>query len=208
MGITIMVFLSAAAPTPPPGPLPPSLLHTKYLQRKARARFEALSLILATYLANASRHIHASANKSCNLKPLRTTTNRTTNQIQSGFRMAFLHFMATRVRLRQIKRQGREAPNFQLKSVKATPTHNPTSTQPKHHQASAWHSFTLWPLCLAEEKSSVKVERSQTLNRTHNSTRIQSNAIRFLHGILTLYGHSGSPKKNWASKSTDFKLST
>ena len=118
VGIIILVFLYAAAPTPPPGPHRSLLLHTKQQQRQARARFEALRLIPATSLANATKHNQASANRSCTLKPLRPTTQRASNETQSGFRMAILHFMATRARLRKIRRRGREAPDSQPKFLK------------------------------------------------------------------------------------------
>ena len=67
------------------------------------------------------------------LEPLRFTTQWTRNKTQSGFRMTFLHFMATPARLRKIKRQHRETLNPQPKSfepVRFTTqwTHNKTQS--------------------------------------------------------------------------------
>ena len=80
-------------------------------------------MIPATSLENATKHNQASANKSCTLK--------------ARFRIAFLHFMAIRVRLRNIKRQRRVAINFNLNFL------SHSDPQPNEHPAKTQSSFRI-----------------------------------------------------------------
>ena len=155
-------------------------------------------MIPAACLANATKHNQASANKSCNSKPLRPTTHRTTtkhNQASAWHSCILWQFLATRVSLRNIKRQRRKAINFQLESLKPL---RPTSTQPKHNQASAWRSYTFWHFMATRVRlRNIKRQRREAINlqleslkplRPTTQRAPNQNTIRLPHCVLALSG--------------------
>ena len=148
------------------------------------------------------------------VKPLRHRTQRETNQAQSGFRMAFLHFLATRARLEEIKRQAHTLELHPCGHSDTQPNEKPT----KHNQAPAWHSCTFWHFLATRVRlRNIKRQRREPINfqldslkplRPTTQRAPNQNTIRFPHGVLALYGHPGPPKKSQASRSRGPKHST